>query len=147
MRTAVVAAALLLVPHLFGAASSDPVGEARETVAGFAGGLSNDNPELALSYVSKRMPGYGAFANNLRALLQQNEVTTSAKPLSNDGDDLKRVLELDWYIEIRSKSGELSLVRRRETVRCTVERASLKKRWFVTGIDPVRLFELPPLPR
>jgi hypothetical protein len=117
-------------------------------VAGFAGGLSNNNPELALSYVDKKtFATFPAFARNLRALLEQNEVTSSISPLSNDGDDKKRVLELDWYVEIRSKSSELGIVRRRETVRCTVERATQSKKWLVTNIDPSRLLDLPLLPR
>lgn len=144
MRT--LAAALLFV-YATALAADDPAAGAREAVAGFAGGISNDNPELALSYVSKKLPSYGSFARNLRALLQQNEVTSSAGPVSNEGDDLKRVLELDWYLEIRSKSGELALVRRRETVRCTVERVSPKKKWMVTEFEPARLLEVPPLPR
>lgn len=141
------ALAVLLTGTL--AAADDPAYGAREAVAGFASGLSNDNPELALSYVSKSFgdPGYDAFARNLRALLEQNEVTSSITPVTNEGNELKRVLELDWYLEIRSKSGELALVRRRETVRCTVERASPKRKWLVTGFDPVRLLDLPQLPR
>jgi len=131
------------------AAAPDPQTEARETVAAFAGGLSNDNSELALSYVDKaKFPGYDAFARNLRALLQQFEVTSSIAPVGSDGDDAKQVVQLDWYVEIRAKSGELELVRRRETVRCTVERVSAaSKKWRITNLDPSRLLELPRLPR
>jgi exonuclease III len=143
------AAVLMFAAGMAVAAAPDPQAEARETVAAFAGGLSNDNPELALSYVDKtRFPGYEAFARNLRALLQQFEVTSSIAPVGSEGTEEKQVVQLDWYVEIRAKSGELELVRRRETVRCTVERVSAaSKKWRITNLDPSRLLELPRLPR
>jgi hypothetical protein len=136
---------LLLLASAFvcaAAPAGDPQAETREVLAAFAGALANDNVPDALTNVSKSMPDYEVFARNLRALLQQNDVTSSISPVSNEGDDQKRVLQLDWYLEIRSKSGELGLVRRRENVRCTVER-SPKKKWMLTAIEPSRLFEPP----
>jgi hypothetical protein len=137
---------LVLLAASFTAAAppppGDPLAETREVLAAFAGALANDNVQDALTNVSKSLHDYDIFARNLRALLQQNDVTSSISPVSNEGDDQKRVLQLDWYLEIRSKSGELGLVRRRENVRCTVER-SPKKKWMLTAIEPSRLFEPP----
>ena len=110
---------------------------ARETVAVLAGALAEENAEKFLSRLSPELRR--TMDRDIRALLLQNEITSSISPNSNDGDDNKRVLELDWYIEIRSKSGELALERRRQTIRCTVEK-NAKKKWLVTAIEPLTLF-------
>lgn len=124
------------------AAADDPETSARETVAAFAAGLAQDNPEQALAVVSKKMPEYGAFADTVRALVRQNLVTSSVSPQSNTGDASKRELQLDWYVEIKSRNADFALVRRRETVRCTVERTG-KNKWQITAMGPLELFALP----
>ncbi|MBS1833308.1 MAG: hypothetical protein JST65_11365 [Acidobacteria bacterium] len=132
-------AALFLALFL---AVDDPEASARETVASFAAGLAQDNAEQALAAVSKTMPDYGAFADTVRALVRQNQVTSSVAPQSNTGDASKRELQLDWYVEIKSKNADLALIRRRETVRCTVERTG-KNKWQITSLEPRRLFAPP----
>lgn len=134
------ASAVLLFSLLL--AADDPETSAREAVASFAAGLAQDNAEQALAAVSKKMPGYGEFADTVRALVRQNQVTSSVSPQSNTGDAAKRELQLDWYVEIKSKNADLALVRRRETVRCTVERTG-KNKWQITAMEPLRLFALP----
>lgn len=134
------AAVLLLALSM--TAVDDPETSAREAVASFAAGLAQDNAEQALAAVSKKMAGYGEFADTVRALVRQNQVTSSVSPQSNTGDAAKRELQLDWYVEIKSKNADLALVRRRETVRCTVERTG-KNKWQITALEPLRLFALP----
>ncbi|BDC49669.1 hypothetical protein F183_A19850 [Bryobacterales bacterium F-183] len=134
--------AVLVLSVMLAAAAADPETAAREAVADFAAGLAQDNAEQALRAVSKKMDGYGEFADQIRALVRQNLVTSSVSPQSNTGDDSKRELELDWYVEIKSRNEDLAMVRRRETVRCTVERTG-KNKWQITAIAPLRLFALP----
>lgn len=113
---------------------------ARETVAVLAGALAETNAEKFLAQLSPELKAQ--IGDSIRALLLQNEVTSSIAPFANDGDASKRVLQLDWYLEIRSKSNELALERRRQNVTCTVE-MNAKKKWRVTAIDPVSLFDPP----
>ena len=124
--------------------STDPPDvAAREAIAVLAGALAETNAEKFLAQLGPELRAQ--IGENIRALLQQNEITSSISPFANDGDDSRRVLQLDWYIEIRSKGNELALERRRGNVRCTVEK-NAKKKWIVTAMEPVSLFD-PPLVR
>jgi hypothetical protein len=116
---------------------------ARESVAVLAGALSEENAEKFLAYLGPELRA--AIEQDIRALLLRHEVTSSISPSSNEGDDKKRVLELDWYVEIRSKGSELPLERRRQNIRCVVEK-NAKKRWVVTSLEPAGFFTPPAVP-
>ena len=118
---------------------ADAAKETLDGVAVLAAGLSEGNASAFLAGISKSAPGYDSLAAQVRALVEQNEVSSSVSELSNDGDDNKRVLALDWYLEVKPKSGGLGMVRRRETIRCAFERVS-KKKWIVTSIEPTKFF-------
>ncbi len=113
---------------------------ARETVAVLAGAMAENNAEKFLAYVSPELKA--AMEADLRALLLRHEITSSISPLSNEGDDKKRSLELDWYVEIRARGNEMAIERRRQNVRCVVER-NAKKRWVVTAVTPTDFFSPP----
>jgi hypothetical protein len=129
--------ALLLFTLL---AKDPPDIAARETVAVLAGAMAENNAEKFLAQLSPELQL--RLSKDIRALLLQHDITSSISPSSNEGDDRKRVLELDWYLEIRAQSGELALVRRRENIRCTVE-LNAKKKWRITAIEPASFFAPP----
>ena len=113
---------------------------ARETVAVLAGAMAENNAEKFLAYLSPELKT--TLEADLRALLLRHEITSSISPLSNEGDDKKRSLELDWYVEIRARGNELAIERRRQNVRCVVEK-NAKKRWVVTAVAPADFFAPP----
>jgi hypothetical protein len=113
---------------------------ARETVAVLAGAMAENNAEKFLAYLSPELKT--AMEANVRALLLRHEITSSISPLSNEGDDKKRTLDLDWYVEIRARENEMAIERRRKTIRCVVEK-NAKRRWVVTEITPADLFAPP----
>jgi hypothetical protein len=137
-----------MIPLLFmlatTAAADSPEVAARETVAILAGAMSENNAEKFLAYVGPEVKS--ALEPGLRALLLRYEITSSISPLSNEGDDRKRTLELDWYVEIRARENEMSIERRRQTIRCVVEKGGKKKRWLVTSVDSEDFFA-PPKPQ
>ena len=61
--------------------------------------------------------------------------------VSDQGDDVRRQLELDWFLQIRSKLATGPLERRRDKVTCRLERK--KKRWKVVSLEPVKFFAPP----
>lgn len=84
------------------------------------------------------------IAANVTALVTQNEVSSSIEILKNDGDDTRRTVEVDWFLEIRAREQTGGLIRRRTPVKCTVERR--KKSWIVTSFDPAAFLQ-PPSPK
>lgn len=84
------------------------------------------------------MPGYDNLSASVKALLGQAEVTSSLDVLRDEGDDQHRTVELDWYMELKSKQPNGPLERRRKTVRCKVDRQG--KNWRIVSFDPPDVF-------
>jgi hypothetical protein len=86
----------------------------------------------------KDMPDYGQVKAGVTALLSQSDVTSSVEPLSDEGDDSKRTVDLDWYLEIKSLLPDGPLVRRREVVHCELRKE--KKHWKIVALKPIDFF-------
>jgi len=103
-----------------------------------AAGLSEDNSEAFLARMEKTTPEYEKLKVEIPALLSQAELTSSVTILKDEGDDSKRLVELDWFLEIRGKTADGPVVRRRDVIHCTVEKRG--KRWWVVSLKPVEFF-------
>ena len=104
-----------------------------------ASGLSEDNAAAFLAGIEKTTPEYEKLKVQIPALLSQAELTSSVRPLKDEGDDAKRVVDLDWFLEIRGKTADGPVVRRRDVIHCTVEKRG--KSWRVVSLKPVEFFE------
>ena len=91
-----------------------------------------------MSGVSKDMPDYDTLKNNVTALVNNAEISSSIEPLTEDaaGDAYK--IDLDWVLEIRSLERDGPLVRRREVVHCELRQE--KKHWKIISLKPVSFF-------
>ena len=127
-------------------ATRAPADTAQELIAVFAAmaaALSEDNPNVFLRSIDPRMPGYGQFAANLRALSAQNTLASSIELLSQEGGDAAQSVELEWLLEIRGREQSRIFVRRQSVVKCRLERE--KKSWRVVALEPAAFFA-PPSP-
>ena len=115
--------------------------EMLDLLAALAAALSEGNGLAFLDRVDHAMPEYYKFEQNILALTEQNEVTASIDVIKQEGDDHTQTLELDWFLEIRSREETGPLERRRETVKCRVERQ--KKKWKIVALEPLTLFAPP----
>ena len=106
--------------------------------ASMAAGLSEDNAEAFLARIEKTTPEYEKLKVDIPALLSQAELTSSVTLLKDEGDDSKRIVDLDWFLEIRGKTADGPLVRRREVIHCTVEKRG--KIWRVVSLKPAEFF-------
>jgi len=106
-----------------------------------AAALSEGNGLAFLDHVDHDMPNYYKLEQNVLALTGQNQVSASIDMLQQEGDDHTQVLELDWFLEVRSREELGPLERRRETVKCRVERR--KKKWKIVAFEPIALFAPP----
>jgi len=135
-------AALALVPTLGLIGSFDLHADTHDDVvdlfASMAAALSEINVPQFMDAFDKDMPDYGKLKGAVTALVNQAEVSSSVEPLKDEGDDTRRTVELDWYLEIRSLLPDGPLVRRREVVHCELQKE--KKRWKIVALKPLDFF-------
>jgi hypothetical protein len=118
--------------------AADAEQQAYDLVTDAATHLSAGNADSFLALFDRAMPGYDEFAARIAALLQQAEVQSSVVVLRNQGDESVRALELDWFLQVRSRHETESIVRRREPVKCTVRKSGRKWKFF--SLSPQSLF-------
>jgi hypothetical protein len=106
--------------------------------ASMAAAMSELNVPQFMDAFDKDMPDYDKVKTGVTALVNQAEVSSSVEPLSDDGDESKRIVDLDWYLEIRSLLPDGPLVRRREVVHCELRKE--KKRWKIVALRPIEFF-------
>lgn len=112
---AVLAAVPLAAQDVQGSAAS------LKLLTGIAEALSENNISEALHYFDRNMPGFDALATNLNALSAQYLIACSIEFLeSNPAPGDAETLQLDWFLQLRSKAQDGPLVRRRERVTLTV---------------------------
>jgi hypothetical protein len=133
--SALCTVALLLVVS----ARADTHADVVDLIASMTAALSNNNAPGFLEALDKAMPGYDRLREAIPALLDQGDIASSVQPLRDDGDDTKRSLELDWYLEIRNPDENAPVIRRREVIRCRVEKRG--KHWRITSLDPLSFFD------
>jgi hypothetical protein len=106
-----------------------------------AAALSEGNGLAFMEHVDHSTPDYEKLQKNIVALAAQNEVMSSIDVLKQEGDDREQTVELDWFLQIRSREQTGPLERRRQIVKCRLQR--VKKKWKVMAIDPVGFFTPP----
>ena len=145
MRAIVRNAALVCLAAVF--ACADAHDDVIEVITSMAGALSETGDETLphtanvpkfMSAFSKDMPDYDTLKNSVTALVNNAQVSSSIQPLSEDGDEQARKVDLDWLLEVRSLEPDGPLVRRREVVHC--ELRNEKKHWKIVELKPIEFF-------
>ena len=137
---ALLRAALALVPTLglLVCLHADTHDDVIDLFTSMAAALSEINVPQFMDAFDKDMPDYGNLKTGVTALVRQADVTSTIEPLSDEGDETKRTVELDWYLEIRSLLPDGPLVRRREVVHCELRKE--KKHWKIVALKPIEFF-------
>jgi hypothetical protein len=137
---ALLRAALALLPALglLVCLHADTHDDVIDLFTSMAAALSEINVPQFMDAFDKDMPDYGNLKTGVTALVRQADVTSTIEPLSDEGDDTKRTVELDWYLEIRSLLPDGPLVRRREVVHCELRKE--KKHWKIVALKPIEFF-------
>jgi hypothetical protein len=140
MRLAGIIVASALV---FGRGAPAPNAEADswDVVATMAAALAEPNEYGFMKPISKSVEAHDTIERQVRALVQTNDIVSTISPVTNEGDEKKRTLEVDWYMEIKPHAPGQSLVQRRETIKMVMEKTG--KRWIITSIAPVSFFGPP----
>jgi hypothetical protein len=104
-----------------------------------AEGLINDDSASFLDSFDRNMPGFAVLQNNVQGLLAAYEVGATIEEISDEGDDQKRTVALDWLLILKQKGATNSpQLTRRQMVKCTVERRG--KQWKITALEPADFF-------
>jgi hypothetical protein len=95
--------------------------------------LADKDATVFLDHFDRNMPGYAAFRDDITALLDRSEVVSTVAFITDEGNDSKRALQLDWYLQIDQERP------RRQIVKCTIERQD--KKWKIVAFDPLDVFK------
>jgi hypothetical protein len=113
-----------------------------DVFAAMTAALVDDNAPGFLSNIDKKCPDYDRLATDIPAILTQGAIASSVDILKDEGDEGKRMVEVDWYLEIRGGPAA-PLIQRRMQIRCMLEKQAQgkkKARWRVVEIAPVSIF-------
>jgi hypothetical protein len=115
----------------------------RDLLRDVAGAMAEGNARRVVSFIDPNLPGFARLERDVTALVEQYEVTSAIDTLRDEGDDRAHSLELDWYLQIRTRDLTGVLERRRQAVKCRVEKQGRK--WRIVALDPLEFFA-PPKP-
>jgi hypothetical protein len=125
------------------AVRADTHADVVDLFASMAAALSDDNPSGFMRAIDHKMPDYDRLKTQIEALVQSYEVGSSVEPLGDEGDDSKRDVDLDWYLELRSRVPGGPFLQRRSVIHCKLEKAG--KHWRVVSLKPADFFDVPKL--
>jgi len=130
--------ALLVLVATF--AVADSTADVLNVFTSAAEGLINDDAASFLDRFDSNMPGYAILQDNVTGLLATYNVGATIEEITDEGDDRKRTVELDWLLILTQKGATNSPQQtRRQVVKCTVERRG--KQWKITALEPVDFFK------
>ena len=106
-----------------------------------ADALADDNAAEFLNKFDRDMPDYAALRADVQALLAAHDVGSTIDIVSDEGDEQKRTLQLDWLLVTSEKnSANRSKQSRRRLVTCEVQRRG--RQWKITALHPLDLFHV-----
>lgn len=112
-------------------------------MSGTGDAVKGGNVPQFMAAFSKDMPDYDTLENNVTALVNNAEVSSTILPLEESFDGQTYKIDLDWLLEVRSLEQDGPLVRRRQVVHCELRRE--KKHWKIVALKPIEFFAPPSL--
>jgi len=120
---------------------ADDAGDVWDLFSVMASALSDNKPDEFMNAFNHGMPGLEDLRTNIFDLLQAYDIHSSIELLNEDGDNLARMVQLDWFLQIVEKQDTAGVTRRREIVRCRLIKQ--KKKWRITSLEPLSFFAPP----
>jgi hypothetical protein len=119
---------------LFADVRSDVV----DLFASIASALTAVNPAQFMAAFDKDMPDYDKLKDQITALANQAEITSSIEPIKDEGDEAQRSVDLDWYLEVRSLYPNGPIIHRRDVIHCDIRKQG--KHWKIVSLKPLEFF-------
>jgi hypothetical protein len=135
IQRAIQRGALLFLGIALLAADQTPLA----SLANLSTALSENDPDSALSYFDSQMKGYSTIDANLDALTAQTDISCAIDIVTDEESNGVHKLDLDWFMELKSRGDEPQLERRRERVQ--VEMRQIKGRWKIISMSPLSILD------
>lgn len=103
-------------------------------LARFASALSQNDAPAAIAVFDSSAPGYAGLESGIQALTRQAEVLCAIEVLEEKESGADRVLDTDWYLQLKSQTDGGPTERRRERVTVTFRQS--KGKWRIMAISP-----------
>ena len=133
-RSVLLLVCFIAIAPLRGDSSSDVI----DLVGAMAAALTEVDVPAFMDAFDRDMPGYDDLKTQVAALVNQAEVTSSVEPVQEGGDEDKRTIDLDWYLEVRSLENDGPIIQRRQVVHCELRKE--KKKWKIVSLKPLDFF-------
>lgn len=130
---------LLAITALLALQDPDPC-RACEPLSIMASALSAGDPAKFLGQLDKKTPGYSDLEINVNALTNQDEILCSIDVLRESATDDRIEAEVDWYLQLRSRSETGPLERRRMIVKI-IEEKQKHGGWKITSLSPLSILD------
>jgi len=128
---------LLFVGHV----RAEPPTDVLDFFSSAASALVEDDPAAFLDHFDGNMPEYATLREEIEGLLAAYDVGSTIEVVSDEGDDQKRSLALDWLLLTNEKAASHGdRATRRRIVKCSIERRG--KKWKITSLDPIDFFKV-----
>jgi membrane-bound lytic murein transglycosylase B len=136
-QTRLMAACTFVCVFAFAATAAEKTPLA--SLAAVATALGGNRSSDALEYFDSHMKNYGEVEQKLDALTAQaDNISCAIDIVTDEESDGVHKLDLDWFMQLKTQSGEVE--RRRERVQ--VEMRQFKGVWKITSISPLSIFEV-----
>src|SRR6185369_13386527 len=113
---------VLLVGVVLSVSGQNRPPEQMEVFRAVTEALANQDADSFLDQFDTKMPGYAKLRDEIRDLFgMAQEIGSTIDVITDEGDEQKRMLELDWLLKIDNDQP------RRQIVKCQVEKQS--KNW------------------
>jgi len=124
---------LLIVAGLMAAGQNRPP-QQMEVFRPVAEALANQDADAFLDQFDPKMPQFEKLRDEIQELFSMaQEIGSTVDVITDEGDEFKRTLDLDWLLKIDNNAP------RRQIVKCRVEKQA--KKWKITALEPVDFFK------
>ena len=120
-------------------ALADTHADVVDLFAQMAAALSDDNAAQFIKAFDRKFAEDSHLDTQITALLANSEVASSVELLQDEGDEGKRDIEADWFLELRSRVRGGPLVQRRSVINCHMEKRG--KHWRIVSMKPLEFFD------
>ena len=121
------------------AARADTHSDVVDLFAEMAAALSDDNAAQFIKAFDRKFADESHLETQITSLVANSEVASSVELLQDEGDERKRDIQADWFLELRSRVRGGPLVQRRSVIDCRVEKQG--KHWRIVSMKPMDFFD------
>lgn len=110
-----------------------------QALAKLAEGLSQNDSGQALSVFDSHTKEYGAIEANIGALTAQSEIVCAIDIVTEKEEGPVRILDVDWYMQLKTRSDGGPTERRRERV--SLRMTMVRGHWKITSFSPLKILD------